>query len=78
MPSYLEPLAQMGSIGVILAVSLYALRTLYNELSGERAARIQDAKDSRDLLLRMQQAQLDAIDKLTDLYEQIRDERRSR
>lgn len=71
----LAPLVQYGAIGVILVVSLLALRALYQELSAERAARIQDAKDNTALLLRIQQATADAIDKLYEIAKSTRGDR---
>ena len=72
----LEPLVQYGAIGILLTVSLLALRALHNELTAERAARIQDAKDGMALLLAVQKEVLAAVDKLTDLYAMVQEERR--
>jgi hypothetical protein len=82
-----ESLAQYGPLGILLGVSLLALRSLHAEnktertallaeLAAERAARIQDSKDGTQLLLTVQKELLAAVDKLTDLYTMVQDERR--
>lgn len=76
MTAPLEQLAGHGILGALLVVSLIALRALHQELAAERAARIQDAKDGMTLLLAVQKEVLVAIDKLTDLYSMVQDERR--
>lgn len=72
----LDQLAGFGVVGVMLMISLYALRALYTELGAERAARIQDAKDGMTLLLAVQKEVLAAVDKLTDIYGMVQEERR--
>lgn len=83
----LEKLTEYGPLGVLLVVSLLALRSLHAEnkvertallaeLAAERTARIQDAKDGTQLLLTVQKELLAAVDKLTDLYAMVQDERR--
>ncbi len=77
MTEALAPLAQYGSIGVILIVALLALRSLHDKLLAEQAARIQDAKDARETLLLFQKEILASVDKLSDLYESLKEERRA-
>jgi hypothetical protein len=74
----LAPLVQYGAVGVLLVVSLLALRVLYNERAAEAAARIADAKDAREVILALQREVLRAVDRLSDLYEQVKDERRGK
>jgi len=74
--SSLEPLVQYGAVGVLLVLALIALRSLHQELAAERAARIQDAKDGTKLLLEVQKEVLAAVEKLTDLYAMLQEERR--
>lgn len=76
MTAPLEQIAGYGVVGALLVVSLFALRALHNELAEERAARIQDAKDGMQLLLAVQKEVLTAVEKLTDLYGMVQDERR--
>lgn len=83
MNAPLEQIAGYGVTGALLVVALVALRFLYQELAAERtaraaesAARIQDAKDGATLLLNVQKEILAAVDKLTDLYTMVQDERR--
>ena len=76
MSSSLEPLVQYGAVGVLLVLALIALRSLHQELAAERAARIQDAKDGTKLLLEVQKEVLAAVEKLTDLYAMLQEERR--
>ncbi len=67
MTAPLEQIAANGILGALLVVALFAIGYLHRELAAERAARIQDSKDSTALLLKIQQATLDAIDKFYDL-----------
>ena len=77
MTEALAALVQYGAVGIILVISLLALRSLHAELAAERAARIQDAKDSTQLLIQLQKEILAAVDKLSDLYASVQEERRA-
>lgn len=76
MNAPLEQVAGAGLLGALLVIALFALRSLHQELAAERAARIQDAKDGMTLLLAVQKEVLAAVDRLTDLYSMVQDERR--
>lgn len=76
MNAPLEQVAGAGLLGALLVIALFALRALHNELAAERAARIQDAKDFTAILLAVQKEVLAAVDRLTDLYAMVQDERR--
>lgn len=67
MTSAIEKVVENGLLGALLIVALFAIWYLHRELAAERAARIQDAKDNTNLLLKIQQATTDAIGKFYDL-----------
>lgn len=75
MTAPLEQIAGYGLSSALLVVALVALRFLYNELKAERLAHTQTAKDCTALLLTVQKELLAAVDKLTDLYTMVKEER---
>lgn len=75
MNAPLEQIAGYGITGALLVVALFTLRSLHQELAAERSARIQDAKDGMKIMLAFQKEVLVAVDRLTDLYSMLKEER---
>lgn len=65
-------LAAYGLPGAVIAALLLWLREKDKELTQERLARIQDAKQYTDLALRLQSEVIGAVNKLTAVFEDIK------
>jgi uncharacterized membrane protein YccC len=65
----LGQLASTGVVGVFLVLALFALRSVYRELSEERDARIKDSQDTLQMILKIQQGVTDAVHKLGQIVE---------
>lgn len=65
----LTQLASNGLLGVILVIVLLALRSKDAELSREKASRIDDARDNLQLIMKLQEQVILAVNKLSDLVE---------
>ncbi len=66
---FLAQLASTGVVGVLLVITLLALRSKDKELQDEKAARIKDAQDMMNLIMKLQQEVIIAVGKLSDLVE---------
>lgn len=65
----METIASTGLAGAMLVVSLFALRSKDRELSTEKAARIGDSRDNLQLIMKLQEQVIMAVNKLSDLVE---------
>jgi len=65
----LGQLASTGVVGVILVLTLLALRSKDKEVSDEKAARIKDSQDTLQMILKIQQSVTDAVHKLGQIVE---------
>jgi hypothetical protein len=68
----LSLLAQQGLLGAVVFVFGWIAWSKDKELTAEREARIQDAKNYTDLALKLQQQVLDNVNKMNDTVEEIR------
>ena len=64
-----EQIAGAGITGALLLVALFALRSKDRELSAEKAARIDDSKTNLQLIMKLQEQVILAVNKLSDLVE---------
>lgn len=65
-------IASQGPLGVMLVVITLAYREKDRQLKEERAARIQDAKDFNQMALDLQSKVLSAVDKLSDILDEMK------
>ena len=71
-PSLIGILAQHGLPGVIIGLLVLWVYMKDKELKTERDARIADAKQFTDLALKLQENAISSVNKLTDVFEEIR------
>jgi hypothetical protein len=76
----LSQLAGTGVVGVLLVLSLLALRHKDRELKNEQQARIEDAKAYLNLAMSLQSQVIVAVNKLSEIVDawERRDEERER
>lgn len=72
-PSLIAQIASYGLPGLIVAVMIVAYWHKDRELRRESEARIADAKNYLDLALKLQAQVLTNIEKLSDIFNAIRD-----
>lgn len=65
-------IASHGLLGVILVIVGLFAWSKDRELKLEREARISDAKQYTDLALKLQAQVIDAVNKLADIFEEMR------
>jgi len=65
----LGQLASTGVVGLLLVLTLYALRDKDRKLQSEMAARIEDAKKYNDLSMALQREVIQAVTKLGEMLE---------
>ena len=71
-PSLIGVLAQHGLPGIIIGLLVYWVYLKDKELKAERDARIADAKAGTQLALALQENAISAVNKLTDVFEEVR------
>lgn len=71
-PSLVGVLAQHGLPGIIIGLLVYWVYLKDKELKQERDARIDDAKAFNKLALELQEKAISSVNKLTDVFEEIR------
>ncbi len=71
-PSLVGLLAQHGLPGIIIGILVFWVYMKDKELKNERDARIADAKAFTDLALKLQENAIGSVNKLTDVFEEIR------
>lgn len=71
--SILTALASHGLPGLIIAALAAWVLRLHGELRDERRARIDDAKEGFDVLLKMQEKTHDTSDKLFDVMKELKE-----
>ena len=71
-PSLVGVLAQHGLPGIIIGLLVYWVYLKDKELKTERDARIDDAKAFNKLALELQEKAISAVNKLTDVFEEVR------
>lgn len=71
-PSLIGVLAQHGLPGVIIGLLVFWVYMKDKELKAERDARIADAKAFTELALKLQENAISSVNKLTDVFEEIR------
>ena len=69
-------LAKSGLMGILLAVMLALFVRKDRELQREREARVSDAKDYTRLAVELQKQVMDSVDKLSEIFRELKDERR--
>ena len=77
-PSLIGILAQHGLPGVIIALLVLWVYMKDKELKAERDARIADAKTFTDLALKLQENAISSVNKLTDVFDEVKRMRRRR
>ena len=70
--SLFSVLAQHGLPGIIIGLLVYWVYLKDKELKAERDARIADAKAFTELALKLQENAISTVNKLTDVFEEIR------
>ncbi len=76
----LSQLASTGVVGVLLVLTLLALRSKDRELRAESQARIEDAKKYNDLAMNLQKQMIESVNKqgeIMDRFEAIEEQRRA-
>ena len=68
-PGTLEQIASSSITGALLLIALFALRAKDKELSAEKAERIDDGKTNLQLIMKIQEQVILAVNKLSDLVE---------
>lgn len=70
--SPIASIASHGLLGAMLAVAMFVAYSKDKQLQDERAARITDAKNYTDLALKLQAQVIEAVNKLTDTFEEMK------
>jgi hypothetical protein len=69
---FVQALAHFGLPGIVLAIFIYLYVQKDKELALERAARIADAKGYTDLAMKLQGQVLDAVNKLSEIWDEVK------
>lgn len=70
--SLLSLAAQHGLPGITIGLLAYWVWTKDKEITKERDARIADAKAYTEMALKLQAQAISAVDKLTDIFEELK------
>jgi hypothetical protein len=70
--SLIASIASHGLLGVLLVLSMYVAYSKDKQLQEEREARIADAKNYTNLALELQAQVIEAVNKLTDTFEEMK------
>ena len=69
---YVTAIASQGLLGIMLVVVAWVAWSKDRELKAEREARIADAKGYNDLALGLQAKVIDAVNKLSEILDELR------
>lgn len=64
-------ISHLGAPGVMIALFLWLYVRKDNELSAEREARIEDAREVRDLIMKVQERTNETINRVVEIRDEI-------
>jgi hypothetical protein len=72
VPAFFNGLASYGLPGLVILILAWWIVRQDTDLKSERAARIADAKDYNTMALGLQSQVLTAVNKLSDVFEEVK------